>query len=54
MAYISQFLDRAEKDGDETGRIYYFCRRCGRPWVRVVDEGNRKPSLIRLETDAEA
>ncbi|MFN0084835.1 MAG: hypothetical protein ACKVX9_05565 [Blastocatellia bacterium] len=52
-AYISQFLDRAE-NGEEAGRTHYYCRRCGRPWVRVVEEGSRKASLFRLETDAEA
>ncbi|MDX2034800.1 MAG: hypothetical protein SF339_29265 [Blastocatellia bacterium] len=56
MAYIAQFLDRADKDEeqDDAGRTYYFCRRCGRPWARTIEEGNRKPSLLRLETDAEA
>ena len=54
IAYISQFLVRADEEEEEAGRTHYFCRRCGRPWVRVVEEGNRKASLIRLETDAEA
>ncbi len=52
-AYISQFLEKADAD-EAAGKTYYFCRRCGRPWVRLVDEGNRKPSLVRLETDTTA
>ena len=52
-AYISQFLDKGETD-ETAGKTYYYCRHCRRPWVRLVDEGNRKPSLVRLETDATA
>jgi hypothetical protein len=48
--YISDFLE--ETDVDETsGKTYYACRICGRPWVWEPGDGARKPSLTRLETE---
>lgn len=48
-AYLADFLERtgAEADGTTT---YYRCRVCGRPWKCVKEEGERRPTLIRLET----
>ena len=49
QAYISQFLERTDAD-EETGRTWYCCRVCGRPWLRTEIEGQRKASLVRLES----
>ncbi len=50
QAYISQFLEKTDAD-EATGRTWYVCRVCRRPWRRETAEGNRKPSLVRLETE---
>jgi hypothetical protein len=50
QAYISQFLERTAVD-EEEGRTHYICRICGRPWVRIESEDQRKPSLIRQEME---
>ncbi len=48
QAYISQFLEMDGVD-EQNRRTHYVCRRCGRSWVRIEDEGLQKPSLIRQE-----
>jgi len=53
QAYTSQFLEKADVDED-AGKTYYVCRICGRPWMREIIEGNRKPSLVRLEMEFDA
>ncbi len=50
QAYISQFLEMTGVD-EETGKTYYLCRVCGRPWAYETIEVTRKPSLVRLETE---
>jgi hypothetical protein len=48
--YTSLFLEKTDTD-EEAGKTWYFCRICGRPWLRETIEGNRKPSLVRLERE---
>ncbi len=50
QAYTSQFLEKTDVD-EVASKTYYLCRSCGRPWVRETIEGNRKPSLVRLEME---
>lgn len=52
QGYISQFLRRTNAD-ESTGKTYYRCNVCGTPWVRGVEEGHSKPSLLRLEGELE-
>ncbi|MGE0131225.1 MAG: hypothetical protein AB7U82_24355 [Blastocatellales bacterium] len=48
--YVSRFLEETGVD-EETGKTYYSCKICGTPWTRVMPEGSRKPSLVRMETE---
>ena len=50
QAYISQFLEKTAVE-EGAGQTHYICRRCGRPWVRIESEDQRKPSLIRQEME---
>jgi hypothetical protein len=48
--YIARFLEETGAD-EETGKTYYVCRICGRPWTQKMVEGGRKPSLVRMKTE---
>jgi hypothetical protein len=50
QVYISDFLEMTDVD-ETSGKTYYACRFCGRPWVRETAEDARKSSLTRLETE---
>lgn len=49
QAYIARFLERIAAD-QEGHAVYYRCRVCGVSWKRIEEEGQRRPSLVRIAT----
>jgi len=50
QAYISQFLEKTGIDGRQ-GQTHYYCRVCGRSWLKIESEDRRKSSLVRQEME---
>ncbi len=46
--YIALHLEETGVD-EKTGKKYYVCKRCGRPWTQEVIGG--VPTLTRMETE---
>ena len=46
--YVTLYLEETGVD-EKSGRTYYVCKFCGRPWTQeLIDE---KPFLMRMETE---
>jgi hypothetical protein len=46
--YIALYLEETGVD-EKTGKTYYACKYCGRPWTEEINGG--KPTLTRMETE---